>query len=291
MELKFFITKVKLNYRFGEELMREKPVLIKEEVEEKAELIRVQKKAFYERYPDNVWKEYIHSDEEMKRIRVALDFLINTQNGQDLDDSLLLQEFLKLKNDFVDKNVLVIGSGVGREIDFILENGAKKASGITMGMRNYLFSEDIVGVDQILTDMHMLPFPDEEFDIITAFQVLEHSYAPIVFLLECNRALKVGGIIHIETPPSKCASIDSWLHHVICPTPRQLLCLLLKAGFKPLEFNQLDIDNLKGNEDLDWYDDSSLGVYFKAEKMDPYTYERGDMRRYYEMLAGGSYKY
>ena len=262
-----------------------------EEIKEKNEFIKKQKDAFYLKYPERVWKEYVHSDAEMTKIRVALNFLINTQNGQDLDDGIIRDRFLNLGTEFIGKDVLIVGSGTGREVNFALNKGALSVCGITMGKRNNLFAREVMGIEQIIVDMHMLPFSNEKFGIITGFQVLEHAYAPIIFLLECNRVLKTGGIFYVETPPSKTHSMDSWLHHIMCPTPRQMFCLLLKSGFKPLEFNEIDISGLKVGDDFEWLDDTSLGVYFKAEKMDPYTYERGDMRRYYEMLDGSEYKY
>ena len=140
--------------------------------------------------------------------------------------------------------------------------------------------------------MHMLPYKDGEFDIIAAYQVLEHSCMPVVALLEWHRVLREGGRVLVETPPSKTHTFDTWLHHVMCPTPRQLYYLFIKTGFKPVKFNTIDISNADP-EDLDFVgvDDPSVNIYMEAVKQNPYSYDRGDMRRYYEILAGKDFAF
>jgi ubiquinone/menaquinone biosynthesis C-methylase UbiE len=45
-----------------------------------------------------------------------------------------------------------------------------------------------------------LPFKDESFDIVTAFEVIEHLYDPQKALGEIRRILKMDGIALISTP-------------------------------------------------------------------------------------------
>jgi SAM-dependent methyltransferase len=45
-----------------------------------------------------------------------------------------------------------------------------------------------------------LPFPDESFDLVTSFQVLEHVPDPMVFLSELARVARPGGQIVLATP-------------------------------------------------------------------------------------------
>ena len=45
-----------------------------------------------------------------------------------------------------------------------------------------------------------LPFPDDSFDLVTSFQVLEHVPDPLVFLRELTRVTRPGGRVILATP-------------------------------------------------------------------------------------------
>lgn len=50
------------------------------------------------------------------------------------------------------------------------------------------------GVD-VVGDIHKLPFPDNSFDVITLFMVMEHLYDPLRAIKEFRRVLKKDGIL------------------------------------------------------------------------------------------------
>lgn len=58
-----------------------------------------------------------------------------------------------------------------------------------------------------LDDMHLiyyggnyLPFADEQFDVIASGHVIEHTGSPEIYLRECLRVLRPGGVINLEFP-------------------------------------------------------------------------------------------
>lgn len=259
------------------------------------EKLQKDREQFYSKYPNHIWEVYEHSAAEQLMFKKVSDFLVNTQNGPDVDDYIIDEGsgiVKRLSGHLSNKDILIVGTGTGREMQFAREEGARKIEGITMGKRNCMFAKEMVGEQPIITDMHFLPWQQNTFDIVAGFQVLEHSYAPVMFLLECNRVLRTGGEIHIETPPANGFSMDTWLHHILCPTPRQLYHLLIKTGFLPVQFNaeKLPSNLLEREKDFDWLDDSNVSVYMKAIKQDPETYPRGDIRRYYETLKTGKFR-
>lgn len=56
-----------------------------------------------------------------------------------------------------------------------------------------------------LGDINNLPYMDNCFDIITAYDVLEHLQQPSLGLQEINRCLKIGGLLFLSMP-----NIDSY---------------------------------------------------------------------------------
>ena len=259
------------------------------------EEITEDKRLFNLRHPESMHQVYKHSTAEEASMLRSLNFLTNTQNGMDVDDYVVggnAPLYKYLKDDINGKSVLLLGTGTGREMRTAREMGASRVEGTTLGSRNAAFAREMVGEEPTLCDNHAMPWGNETFDVIAGFQIMEHASMPVIFLLECNRLLKVGGLACMETPPAKTISLDSWLHHVICPTGRQMCYLFQKTGFKPVEFNGIDISNTNiDEEEVPELDDPSVMVCVKAIKQDPMTYERRDMFRYYQMLNGSPFRY
>jgi len=83
-----------------------------------------------------------------------------------------------------DNRLLNFGSGSPREKQILKKKGYQVVSmDINAGYS---------GVD-IIADGHNLPFKDEAFQTVTAFEVLEHLHEPWNAILEINRVLCIGG--------------------------------------------------------------------------------------------------
>jgi SAM-dependent methyltransferase len=54
--------------------------------------------------------------------------------------------------------------------------------------------------DDLDFDRDALPYPDQSFDVIFSFEVLEHLMNPLWNLCECRRVLKDEGTIFLTTP-------------------------------------------------------------------------------------------
>lgn len=66
-------------------------------------------------------------------------------------------------------------------------------------------------------DGHHIPFEDEYFDAVISSAVLEHVNDLEAFASECNRVLKVGGIV------------DMWWHNYYCPSGSHLDKALIRS--------------------------------------------------------------
>lgn len=56
------------------------------------------------------------------------------------------------------------------------------------------------GFNVVAGFLHDAAYPDNQFDIITLFEIVEHLRDPVSMLKECRRILKPGGILAINTP-------------------------------------------------------------------------------------------
>lgn len=99
-------------------------------------------------------------------------------------------------------------------------------------------------------------FPDNFFDVVTMWDVLEHTPDPLAELKESRRVLKNGGIIIVNFPdvgswPAKIAGNHWWFFlsgHLYYFTTDTIGSMLIKAGFSPLSFcqhwQQLSLEHL-----------------------------------------------
>jgi SAM-dependent methyltransferase len=82
-------------------------------------------------------------------------------------------------------------------------------------------------------DMTFLPFKDEEFDLIFARHVLEHSPFPIISLMEWRRVAVRGGHLCLVAPAPHWWKYQGRNHYSIVPMPL-LKWWCERAGWKPI---------------------------------------------------------
>ncbi|MDL5050864.1 class I SAM-dependent methyltransferase [Oscillatoria amoena NRMC-F 0135] len=139
-------------------------------------------------------------------------------------------------------NVLEIGCGEGRGVELILQKADRftavdKIEEALAGLREKFPQAKFVAMNlPPLTGL-----PDNSFDCVISFQVIEHIKDDRLFLHEVNRVLKPGGVALITTPNRKLSlTRNPW--HV-----REYLAYELKELAEGV-FTHVELNGITGNE-------------------------------------------
>jgi SAM-dependent methyltransferase len=99
--------------------------------------------------------------------------------------------------------ILDVGCGAGQFLAAAREAGWQ-ASGLEISPLAAGHCRDHYGLDVVETDLLSAHFPDEQFDVVTMWGVLEHLHHPKQALNEAFRILKPGGLLVTLTPNIGC---------------------------------------------------------------------------------------
>ena len=182
--------------------------------------------------------------------------LLEEQNGPNFDDYAMgsnhsVVRYLERWSPKSSK-VLCLGPGPGREVHAARAHGYS-AEGTTLGQENPPFAKWKFGLELFYGDNCTMPYRDKSFDVLAGCQILEHCHAPYMFLVECCRVLKEGGLLDLEWPPFIATADgtvtpnpgkvhnfmgdydDDNLHHTCCWTPAQAWIMVRRCGFENVE--------------------------------------------------------
>jgi SAM-dependent methyltransferase len=95
--------------------------------------------------------------------------------------------------------LLDVGTGFGF---FLIEMKKRgwEAAGIEISQRAIDYAKDTFGLTILHGPLEKVGFPDDDFDAVTAFYVVEHLSHPMDFFRECYRILKPGGLLLLRYP-------------------------------------------------------------------------------------------
>ena len=136
-------------------------------------------------------------------------------------------------------NLLDIGCGEG----FFLFSAFKagySAKGVELSQDAAAYAKREFGLDIEAGAFEELQFPQDYFDVVTLWQVLEHVPYPLALLKEAHKILKPGGALVASTPniegiPAKIFRRRWWnvrRLHLNQFTTKTLKDILMNAGFK-----------------------------------------------------------
>ena len=108
------------------------------------------------------------------------------------------------------------------------------------------WGSDHYGIEIKAGTIFDLSIPDSEFDVVTLWDVLEHTPDPMAVLQECRRILKPGGLLVVNYPDvqSLVARLmgRKWVFllsvHLYYFTPPTIKAMLEKVGFKVTRFKR-----------------------------------------------------
>ena len=101
-------------------------------------------------------------------------------------------------------SILDVGCSSGGFLN-TLKNDGWDLYGIEMEPATAEKARATTGAHVFVGDVAHAPFPDEHFDVITCFDILEHVYDPWQLLTRARAWLKPGGILYTVLP-----NIESW---------------------------------------------------------------------------------
>ncbi len=95
--------------------------------------------------------------------------------------------------------LLDVGSGFGFFVAEI-KNKGWEAMGVEISQNALDYARSVLGLIVRPGPLEKVGFPDNHFDAVTAFYVIEHLPFPNAFLGECYRILKPGGLLLLRYP-------------------------------------------------------------------------------------------
>ena len=137
--------------------------------------------------------------------------------------------------------VLDVGCGRGFLLDAFRRRGWT-VEGTEMSEASSAHAREVLGIPVRLGPLESLALPDETYDAVTLWHVLEHVTTPVSMLAEIRRILKPGGVLLVSVPnfgsPEARATGPGWFHldvprHLIHFTPATLGAVLDQAGLEP----------------------------------------------------------
>ena len=105
----------------------------------------------------------------------------------------LIQQY-KEKGELLD-----VGSGFGFFLAEMKDKGWD-VTGVEISQKAMDYARDVLGLTIHPGPLEKANFPDDYFDAVTGFYVIEHIPYPMVFLRECHRILKPGGLLLLRYP-------------------------------------------------------------------------------------------
>jgi SAM-dependent methyltransferase len=118
--------------------------------------------------------------------------------------------------------------------------GAKKAQGLELDSQAADYGRKTYGVDIRVATIEEGLLENRTFDVITAFDVIEHVKQPVVAFDRIARALRPGGIFLCITPNGKCISrwgrawigLQKDMEHLMYPRAQDLQQLGKRFGLQ-----------------------------------------------------------
>lgn len=128
--------------------------------------------------------------------------------------------------------ILDIGCGAGANALELSAHGAVTASDRSLDALSYVRSRGIASV--VAAEAPRLPFADGCFDLVTAYDVIEHVEDDVGFVRELARVLAPGGTLAVHVPawPSLWSGHDVALEHKRRYTRAGLKDLVTGAGLR-----------------------------------------------------------
>jgi len=164
---------------------------------------------------------------------------------------------LQLVNEFAPGKgrILDVGCAAGFFLNVAKQDGWE-AIGVEPSQWMSEWGRQRFGVEIVNGILREANFPEESFDVVTMWDVLEHTLDPMIELAEVNRILKPGGLVIINFPNvgSKLARLAGskwWFFlsvHLYHFTPKTMTTMLEKNGFNVLKmkrhFQTLNLEHL-----------------------------------------------
>lgn len=158
--------------------------------------------------------------------------------------------------------LLDIGCSLGYFLQVVSESSRHKWKlfGAEINPKLVSLARRNVSADIKVSELPRLPFKDESFDVVTCFDVLEHSRSIKENIQEIKRVLKDDGIILIQSPNymslMQMLTLSRWdwwtpPDHAVHFTPSTLEKILNNAGFnvryiKTYQYRADFLSNIKG---------------------------------------------
>ncbi len=131
-----------------------------------------------------------------------------------------------------DSRVLNVGAATGASSEWLKPFG--RVVSLESDPDTCRFLRDQLQMEVIEGSVSRLPFPDSHFDMVCAFDVLEHVEEDTLAMKEMKRVLKTGGLLMLTVPAFRFlwSSHDLVNHHKRRYTKKAITHKLTAIGFK-----------------------------------------------------------
>lgn len=142
-------------------------------------------------YADSYRQEYSHNAEPA---RTNAREIFDTYQGYQRDRLAIISPYLR-----DDLSLLEVGASSGQFLCNI-KNQVALVNAIELDRDCCSFMQQELGIDADFEFLGSSKFAHKTYDVVCAFQVMEHVVNPVLFLKDLMKAAKKGGTIFVEVP-------------------------------------------------------------------------------------------